>query len=165
MPIPMMNIVNGGRHAKNSADIQEFMIVPIGFKSFREALRAGAETFHALKDILDERSLPTTVGDEGGFAPSLPSNEAALELIIEAIKKAGHTPGKDIALAIDAAASEFYRPGKDGSAGKYVLARDNKSLSSEEMISWYSELVKKYSIISIEDGLAEDDWEMWRECR
>lgn len=162
MPVPMMNIINGGKHAENSADIQEFMIVPIGIKPFKEALRAGSEIFHALKGILSGRGLPTTVGDEGGFAPSLQSNEAALELIIEAIKKAGYAPGKDIALAIDAASTEFYMPGKDGTAGKYNLVRDNKVLPSDEMISWYSELVNKYPIISIEDGLAEDDWDGWK---
>jgi len=162
MPVPMMNIINGGKHAENSADIQEFMIVPIGIKLFKEALRAGSEIFHALKNILHDKGLPTTVGDEGGFAPSLQSNEAALELIMEAIKKAGYVPGKDIALAIDAASTEFYMPGKDGTAGKYNLVRDNKVLSSDEMISWYSGLVKKYPIISIEDGLAEDDWSGWK---
>jgi len=162
LPMPMMNIINGGKHAENSADIQEFMIVPIGIKPFKEALRAGSEVFHALKSILHDRGLPTTVGDEGGFAPSLQSNEAALELIIEAIKKAGYVPGKDIALAIDAAATEFYTPGKDGIDGKYNLVRDNKVLSSDEMIKWYEELVNKYPIISIEDGLAEDDWDGWK---
>jgi enolase len=162
LPVPMMNIVNGGKHAENSADIQEFMIVPIGIKPFKEALRAGSEIFHALKSILHDRGLPTTVGDEGGFAPSLPSNEAALELIMEAIKKAGYVPGKDIALAIDAAATEFYIPGKDGTTGKYNLARDGKILTSDEMIKWYEELVNKYPIISIEDGLAEDDWDGWK---
>jgi enolase len=162
LPVPMMNIINGGKHAENSADIQEFMIVPIGIKPFKEALRAGSEVFHALKSILHDKGLPTTVGDEGGFAPSLQSNEAALEIIMEAIKKAGYAPGKDIALAIDAAATEFYIPGKDGTAGKYNLVRDNKVLSSDEMISWYEELVKKYPIISIEDGLAEDDWDGWK---
>lgn len=158
LPVPMMNIVNGGKHAENSADIQEFMIVPVGMKSFKEKLRAGAEIFHALKKILHDRGLTTTVGDEGGFAPSLPSNEAAIEIIIEAIKKAGYEPGADIAIALDAAATEFYKTGEKGAAGKYNLARDNKTLTSEEMIGWYAELVKKYPIISIEDGLAEDDW-------
>jgi enolase len=158
LPVPMMNIINGGKHAENSADIQEFMIVPVGMKSFKEKLRAGAEIFHALKKILQDRGLATTVGDEGGFAPSLPSNEAAIETIIEAIKKAGYTPGADIAIALDAAATEFYKAGENGAAGKYNLVRDNKILSSEEMVAWYAELVKKYPIISIEDGLAEDDW-------
>jgi enolase len=130
--------------------------VPIGIKPFKEALRAGSEIFHALKSILHDKGLPTTVGDEGGFAPSLPSNEAALELIIEAIKKAGYEAGKDIALAIDAAATELYKN------EKYTLARDNKTLNSDEMIKWYEDLVNKYPIISIEDGLAEDDWDGWK---
>ncbi len=158
IPVPMMNIINGGQHAENSTDIQEFMIVPIGFKTFSERLRAGAEIFHALKKILNKRGLTTTVGDEGGFAPALPSNEAALQTIVEAITSAGYKPGTDskvagqVAIALDAAATEFYKE------GKYILARDNKSLSSDEMIAWYGELTKKYPIISIEDGLAEDDW-------
>jgi len=162
MPMPMMNIINGGKHAEDSADIQEFMIVPIGIKPFKEALRAGSEIFHALKSILHDRGLPTTVGDEGGFAPSLPSNEAALELMMEAIKKAGYAPGKDVALAIDAAATEFYKAGENGAGGKYNLVRDGKILTSDEMIKWYEELVNKYPIISIEDGLAEDDWDGWK---
>ncbi len=152
LPVPMMNIINGGKHAENSADIQEFMIVPIGLPSFKEALRAGTEVFHALKKILHDRGLTTTVGDEGGFAPSLASNEEALKVIMEAIAKAGYKAGTDIAIAMDAAATEFYKD------GKYELARDNKKLSSDEMVAWYMELVKKYPIISIEDGLAEDDW-------
>lgn len=152
IPVPMMNIINGGKHAENSADIQEFMVVPVGFKSFSEALRAGDEIFHALKKILHIRGLATTVGDEGGFAPSLPSNEAALEVIIEAIGKAGYTPGKEIGIALDAAATELYKD------GKYHLVRDNKILSSDEMVAWYAYLASKYPIISIEDGLAEDDW-------
>jgi enolase len=156
LPVPMMNIVNGGKHAENSADIQEFMIVPVGFSSFREALRAGTETFHALKKILHDRKLSTTVGDEGGFAPTLASNEAALQTVVEAIKSAGYEPGKDIAIALDVAATELYKD------GKYNLARDNKNLSSEEMVKWYEELVSKYPIISIEDGLAEDDWDGYK---
>ncbi len=152
LPVPMMNIINGGAHAENSADIQEFMVVPIGFTSFREALRAGDEIFHTLKKILHDKKLPTTVGDEGGFAPSLSSNEAAIEIIIEAIKAAGYEPGKDITIALDVAATEFYKD------GKYNLARDKKVLTSEQIISWYEELVNKYPIISIEDPLAEDDW-------
>ncbi len=162
MPVPMMNIINGGKHADDSTDIQEFMIVPIGLPSFKEALRAGAEVFHSLKKILKGRGLATTVGDEGGFAPSLPSNEAALEVIMEAIAKAGYKAGTDIAIAIDAAATEFYKSGESGVAGTYRLVRDNKTLSSDEMISWYEGLVNKYPIISIEDGLAEDDWEGWK---
>jgi len=158
LPVPMMNIINGGKHAENSADIQEFMVVPVGFKSFKEALRAGDEIFHALKKILHGRRLATTVGDEGGFAPSLPSNEAALEVIVEAITKAGYTAGKDVCIALDAAATELYKAGENGAQGKYHLVRDNKILSSDEMVSWYATLASKYPIISIEDGLAEDDW-------
>ena len=152
LPVPMMNIINGGKHAENSADIQEFMIIPAGFTSFKEALRAGAEIFHALKKILHDRKLATTVGDEGGFAPSLASNEAALQVVVEAITKAGYVAGKNIFIALDVAATELFKD------GKYTLVRDNKVLTSEEMVSWYVELVSKYPIISIEDGLAEDDW-------
>lgn len=152
LPVPMMNIVNGGKHAENAADVQEFMVVPVGFTSFKEALRAGDEIFHALRKILHKNNLGTTVGDEGGFAPSLASNEAALTMIMEAINTAGYKPGKEIAIAMDVAATELYKD------GKYVLARDNKTLTSEEMVAWYEELVSKYPIISIEDGLAEDDW-------
>jgi len=153
LPVPMMNIINGGQHAENSTDIQEFMIIPVGPKTFSEKLRAGAEIFHALKKILKGKGLATTVGDEGGFAPTLPSNEAALEIIVEAITAAGYkADSSGIAIALDAAATEFYKD------GKYVLARDNKTFSSDEIISWYESLVKKYPIISIEDGLAEDDW-------
>jgi enolase len=158
----MMNIINGGKHADDSTDIQEFMIVPTGFKSFKESLRASVEIFHALKKILHDRGLATTVGDEGGFAPTLPSNEAPFQVIMEAIAKAGYIAGKDIYIAIDAAASEFYKAGENGAAGKYNLVRDNKMLSSDEMVAWYSELVAKYPIISIEDGLAEDDWDGYK---
>lgn len=153
LPVPMMNIVNGGKHAEDSADIQEFMIVPVGFVSFKDALRAGDEIFHALKKILHDRKLATTVGDEGGFAPSLPSNEAALELIMEAIKAGGYSAGKDVMIALDAAASEFYKD------GIYTLVRDSKTRTTQEMIGWYEGLVSAYPIISIEDGLAEDDWD------
>jgi enolase len=153
LPIPMMNIINGGQHAENSTDIQEFMIVPRGIESFSDKIRAGAEIFHALKKLLKQKGLATTVGDEGGFAPTLPSNEAALQTIMDAITAAGYKAGKDIFIALDVAATEFYKD------GKYVLTRDNKSLSSDEMISWYKELILKYPIISIEDGLAEDDWD------
>jgi enolase len=156
LPVPMINIINGGKHAENSTDIQEFMIVPLRFQSFREALRAGAETFQALKEILVARNLATTVGDEGGFAPALPSNESAIKIIIEAIEKAGYEPGKDIALALDVAATEI------SENGKYNLARDKKSLTSQEMIDWYTELVDRYPIVSIEDGLAEDDWDGYK---
>lgn len=152
IPVPMMNIVNGGKHAENASDVQEFMVVPVGFNSFKEALRAGTEVFHSLRKILHSKNLATTVGDEGGFAPSLPSNESALEMIMEAIKNAGYEAGKQIAIAMDVAATELYKD------SKYVLARDNKTLSAEEMVSWYESLVSKYPIISIEDGLAEDDW-------
>ncbi len=156
LPVPMMNIVNGGAHAANSADIQEYMIVPVGFTSFREGLRAGAEIFHTLKKILSEKGLATTVGDEGGFAPTLSSNEEPLQLIVTAITNAGYKPGIDILIAMDAAATEFYKD------GKYELKRDNKSLTSKELISYYADLVAKYPIISIEDGLAEDDWDGYR---
>ncbi len=152
LPVPMMNVLNGGSHADNSTDIQEFMIMPIGAPSFREALRYGAETFHALKKILKEKGLNTSVGDEGGFAPSLPTNAAAIEVILEAITKAGFVPGKDISIAIDAAASEFYVD------GKYQLKTEGRSLTSEEMVDFYVDWVNKYPIVSIEDGLAEDDW-------
>ncbi len=152
LPVPMMNILNGGAHAEKSTDLQEFMIMPVGAPNFREALRYGAETFHALKKILGERGFGTTVGDEGGFAPTLPSNEGALELIIEAIKKAGFVPGKDIAIAIDAASTEFY---KDGA---YYLQSEDVTLSSKEMIAMYDQWIAKYPVVSIEDGLAEDDW-------
>jgi len=152
LPVPMMNIINGGKHAENSADIQEFMVVPTGFKSFKDALRAGTEIFHSLKNILHSRNLATTVGDEGGFAPSLASNEAALEVIMEAITNAGYKAGKDIMIALDVAATELYKD------GMYHLVRDNKTLSSSEMVAWYKMLAAKYPIISIEDGLSEDDW-------
>lgn len=152
LPTPMMNIINGGRHALNSTDIQEFMIVPHGAPSFKEALRYGTEVFDTLKKILEDKGLGTLVGDEGGFAPTLNSNEDAIKLIIEAIGKAGYIAGKDISLALDIAATEFYKD------GKYNLNRDGKVLDSYEMISLYEEWCTKYPIISIEDGLAEDDW-------
>lgn len=152
LPVPMMNIINGGKHALNSTDLQEFMIMPVGLPTFSEALRAGTEIFHALKKILTARGFNTSVGDEGGYAPSLSSNEEAIKLIIEAIEKAGYKPGKEIAIAIDAAASEFYKD------GKYHLETEKKVLSSEEMIAFYADWVSKYPIVSIEDGLAEDDW-------
>ena len=156
LPVPMMNILNGGKHAENSTDFQEFMIMPVGAKSFKEALRYGAEIFHALKKILHEKGLATTVGDEGGFAPSLPTNESALEIIIESIKKAGYIPGKDIVLALDVAATELYKD------GKYHLTRENKILTSIEMVAFYENLCSKYPIVSIEDGLAEDDWDGYK---
>jgi enolase len=156
LPVPMMNIINGGKHAENSADLQEFMIMPAGMKSFKEALRCGAEIFHALKKILHEKGLATTVGDEGGFAPSLSSNEEAIQIIMTAIEKAGYKAGKDVFIAIDAAATEFYKD------GMYNLVRDGKVLTSEEMISLYEEWCSKYPIVSIEDGLAEDDWDGYK---
>jgi enolase len=156
LPVPMMNILNGGKHALNSTDLQEFMIMPIGAKSFSEALRYGAEVFHTLKKILKDRGLNTSVGDEGGYAPSLPSNAAAIEVILEAITKAGYVPGKDISIAIDAAASEIYKD------GKYHLDTEGKVLSSEEMVAFYADWVEKYPIVSIEDGFAEDDWNGWK---
>ncbi len=152
LPVPMMNILNGGKHAEKSTDFQEFMIMPVGAKSFKEALRMGAEVFHSLKKILHDKGLATTVGDEGGFAPSLPSNEAAIEIILEAITKAGYVAGKDIKLALDVAATELYKD------GKYHLACENRSLTSEEMVAFYVDWCSKYPIASIEDGLAEDDW-------
>ncbi|MGE0084707.1 MAG: phosphopyruvate hydratase [Desulfococcaceae bacterium] len=157
LPIPMMNVINGGAHAANNLSIQEFMIIPFGAESFAQAVRMGAETFHALKKILKGKGLNTAVGDEGGFAPNLESNEAAIQLIMSAIEAAGYVPGQDIGLGLDAAASEFR---KDGS---YVLASENRILTASEMIDYYGELVAKYPILSIEDGLAEDDWEGWDE--
>jgi enolase len=154
MPVPMMNIINGGKHAENSTDLQEFMIMPVGAKTFAEALRYGAETFHALKKILKGRGLNVSVGDEGGYAPSLPNNEEAIKVIIEAIEMAGYKPGKDISIAIDGATTELYNK----ETGKYTLASEKKEITSEEMVSWYADLVSKYPIVSIEDGLAEDDW-------
>lgn len=152
LPTPMMNILNGGKHAENSTDFQEFMIMPIGPKKFSEKLRMGTEIFHALKKILHDKKLSTSVGDEGGFAPSIPSNEAAIELILEAIEKAGYKAGKDVGLALDVAATELYKD------GKYHLEREGRTLTSEEMVAFYEEWCKKYPIISIEDGLSEDDW-------
>ena len=156
LPVPMMNILNGGQHADNNVDIQEFMIMPVGGENFKESLRIGTEVFHNLKNVLKSRKLNTAVGDEGGFAPNLESNEEALQTIVEAIKKAGYEPGKDVMIAIDAAASEFYED------GKYNMAGDNAVRSSDEMIGYYKNLVEKYPIISIEDGLAEDDWDGWK---
>lgn len=155
LPVPMMNVVNGGSHAANNLDIQEFMIVPVGAKSIAQAIQMGAETFHSLKKILGKKGLVTSVGDEGGFAPDLKSNEEAIKLIISAIKSAGYKPGKDIGLAMDAAASEFYKQ------KKYYLKSENKKLTSKQMIDYYENLIEKYPIISIEDGLAEQDWKGW----
>lgn len=156
LPAPMMNIINGGSHADNNVDIQEFMVFPIGAKSFSEALRMGTETFHQLKIVLKEKGLNTAVGDEGGFAPDLKSNEEALEVIMEAISRTNYIAGKDIFFALDPASSEFFID------GKYRLASENRVLSSEEMVDYYAKLVNKYPIISIEDGLAEDDWDGWK---
>lgn len=156
LPVPMANIVNGGKHADNNVDLQEFMIMPLGAKSFREALRMNAEVFHALKAYLKKNGQNTGVGDEGGFAPNLNSNEEALQVIMEAILAAGYQPGKDIWIALDPASSEFY------SDGKYQLKAENAALTSEEMVDYYARLVEKYPIISIEDGLAEDDWKGWK---
>ncbi len=156
MPVPMMNIINGGSHADNSVDFQEFMIIPVGAPSIAEAVRYGAEVFHALKEVLNKRGLNTAVGDEGGFAPDLPSNEAAIEVILEAIANAGYEAGKDIMLALDTASSEFYKD------GQYVLASEGRSLSSAEMVDLFASWVDKYPIISIEDGMDENDWDGWK---
>ena len=156
MPVPMMNIINGGAHADNSADIQEFMIMPAGAKNFREAVRMGSEIFHNLKKILKEKKRSANVGDEGGFAPTLSSNKEALEVIMEAIGAAGYKAGKDVSIAIDSAANEFYKE------GKYNLKKDNLELTGAEMVGYYEKLVSQYPIVSIEDGLAEGDWENWR---
>lgn len=156
LPVPMMNILNGGAHADNNVDIQEFMIMPVGAENFAQALRMCAEIYHTLKNVLKGKGLATGVGDEGGFAPNLGSNEEALQVICEAIKEAGLEPGKDIMLAIDAASSEFYK------GGKYELAGEGKTKTATEMVDFYEELVNKYPIISIEDGLAEEDWDGWK---
>jgi enolase len=156
MPVPMMNVINGGAHADNSLEMQEFMIVPVGVPSFREALRCGAEVFQALKKLLKDRRLSTAVGDEGGFAPRLPRHEAALKVIIEAIEAAGYRPGEDVMLALDCASSEFYDD------GEYTLASEGLSFKAPEFIDYLAAWVDKYPIISIEDGMAEDDWEGWK---
>ena len=156
LPTPMMNIINGGEHADNNIDFQEFMIMPVGAPTFKEAIRMGAEVFHALKSVLHGMGLNTAVGDEGGFAPNLESNEAAIKVILEAIEKAGYVPGKDVMIAMDVASSEFYKD------GKYVLAGEGgKVFTSEELCDFYAELCEKYPIISIEDGLDQDDWAGW----
>jgi enolase len=158
MPVPFMNVINGGAHADSPLDIQEFMIVPRGFSSFTEGLRAGVETFHHLKKVLKKAGHSTNVGDEGGFAPNLKSHREALDAILEAIGKAGYTPGDEIAIALDPAASEFYDP----KTGKYDLSCENKKLSPAEMVDYYTALLKDYPIISIEDGMAENDWDGWK---
>ena len=156
LPVPMMNIINGGSHADNSVDIQEFMIMPVGFDCFERAVRACAEVYHALKKTLNSKGYSTGVGDEGGFAPNLKSNEEAIEIILEAITKAGYEPGKDMFIAIDAASSEYYKD------GKYVLEHEGKTLTAAEMVDFFEDWVNKYPIISIEDGMAEEDWEGWK---
>jgi len=155
LPVPMMNVVNGGVHADNSIDLQEFMIMPVGAASFAEALRWGAETYHALAKVLHERGLSTAIGDEGGFAPDLDSNEDAVRILVDAIERAGRVPGDEIAIAMDPASSEFYRD------GTYVLAGEGRTLSSDELVGYYVDLVDRYPIVSIEDGMAEDDWDGW----
>lgn len=156
MPVPMMNILNGGKHADNNVDIQEFMILPVGAPSFKEALRMGSEVYHHLKKVLQGKGLSTGVGDEGGFAPNLESNEEAFQVIVEAIEEAGYTPGKDVVLGIDVAASEIFED------GKYYFKGEDRKLSSLEVIDFYEEMISKYPIVSIEDGLSEDDWEGWK---
>ena len=155
MPVPMMNILNGGEHADNNVDIQEFMVLPVGVKNFSEALRCGTEIFHTLKSVLKQRGLSTTVGDEGGFAPNLPSNESALEIIMESIDRSGYEAGKDVFLGLDCASTEFYKD------GKYVLASEGRSFDSAEFTDYLAELSRKYPIISIEDGMDESDWDGW----
>ena len=156
LPVPLMNVINGGAHANNRIDLQEFMLVPLGAPTFREAVRYGAEVFHTLKKMIDARGMPTTVGDEGGFAPDLTSNEAALQLLVEAIDKAGYTPGTDIALALDCAATEFHRE------GAYRLESENRALTAKEFADVLTTWCDKYPIVSIEDGMAEDDWDGWK---
>ena len=156
MPVPMMNVINGGAHANNGLDMQEFMIVPVGFTSFREALRCGAEVFQALKKLLVDQGLSTAVGDEGGFAPRLPKHEAAIKLVMQAIESAGYEPGAQVALALDCASSEFY------DKGKYTLTAEDQEMSAEQFTDYLAGLADKYPIISIEDGMAEDDWEGWK---
>src|SRR5512135_1209753 len=156
LPVPLMNVINGGAHANNRIDLQEFMLVPLGAPTFREALRYGVEVFHTLKKLIDERGMPTTVGDEGGFAPNLASNEAALQLLVEAIDKAGYTPGTDIALALDCAASEYWKE------GGYALEGEGRTFTSAEMVDLLATWCDKYPIIRIEDGMSEDDWDGWK---
>ena len=156
LPVPMMNIINGGSHADNSVDLQEFMVMPVGFDCFDKAIQACAEVYHALKKTLNDKGYATGVGDEGGFAPNLKSNEEAIEVILEAIKKAGYEPGKEMFIAIDAASSEYYKD------GKYVLEHEGKTLTAAEMVDFLEDWVNKYPIISIEDGMAEEDWEGWK---
>jgi enolase len=159
LPVPMMNIMNGGQHATNSTDFQEFMVMPVGAETFREGLRWGSEIYQSLKQVLHDRGLSTTVGDEGGFAPSLPSNEAPLQVIMEAIEKAGYKPGEQIMLAMDPATTEIYKD------GKYHLTRDNQVLTSAEMVDYWADIANRYPLISLEDGVAEDDWDGWKLLR
>jgi enolase len=156
MPVPMMNVINGGAHANNNLDIQEFMILPVGATSFREALRCGAEVFHHLKKLVDKKGYPTTVGDEGGFAPNVSGNDEAIEMILKAIETAGYTPGQDVVLGLDCASSEFYKN------GKYILASEKLELTSEAFADYLATLADRYPIISIEDGMAEGDWDGWK---
>ncbi|CAH1385312.1 phosphopyruvate hydratase [Candidatus Nitrotoga sp. M5] len=156
LPVPMMNIINGGAHANNNIDMQEFMIIPVSAASFREALRCGAEIFHALKGLINDKGMPTTVGDEGGFAPNLPNNEAALQLIIEGIETAGYVPGVDVAIAVDCASSEFYKD------GLYHLESEGVKLTSAQFVDYLANWVDKYPLISIEDGMSEHDWSGWK---
>lgn len=156
LPVPMMNILNGGKHADNNVDIQEFMIMPVGAVCWRDALRMGAEVFHALRSVLKEQGLATGVGDEGGFAPNLASNEAALQSIMQAIERAGYKPGEDVALALDVAATELYKD------GKYELSGEGRQLTAAEMVEYYAALLEKYPIVSIEDGMSEEDWDGWK---
>ena len=158
LPVPMMNILNGGSHADNNVDLQEFMVMPAGAETFAEALRMGAEIFHNLKAVLKSKNYNTAVGDEGGFAPDLKSNEEALQVIVEAIGKAGYKAGEEIFIALDPASSEFF----DKAKNKYILSSENRELTPAEMVDYYAELVAKYPIVSIEDGMAEDDWDGWK---
>ena len=157
LPVPMMNILNGGSHADNAIDMQEFMIMPVGSSSFKEGLRMGVEVFHELKSVLKKMGMSTNVGDEGGFAPNLGSNDAAIEAVLQAVENAGYKPGDDFMIALDAAASEFY----DAEKGKYILSSTGDELTSEEMVNYWADWVNKYPIASIEDGLQEDDWKGW----
>jgi len=156
LPVPMLNILNGGKHAADSTDLQEFMVVPAGAKTFRDSLRMGTEIYHALKKVLKDKGMNTNIGDEGGFAPSLPSNKAAIEAVLAAIERAGYQPGKDCFIALDPASSEFYRD------GKYILTKEGASLTSKQMVDFYVKWVTDYPIVSIEDGMAEDDWAGWQ---
>jgi enolase len=156
LPVPMMNVINGGAHADNNVDLQEFMVMPVGAASFSEALQWGTETYHCLKKVLHERGMSTSIGDEGGFAPNLPSNESALTVLLEAIERAGRKPGEEMALALDVASSEFY------SEGGYHLAGEGRTLSGDEFVAYLADLADRYPIVSIEDGMAEDDWDGWK---